>query len=53
MDQILTVEPDETEALQVEEGEDLVTLLTCTPYEMCIRDRDQTSGLQNTTLCSL
>lgn len=32
MDQILTVEPDETEALQVEEGEDLVTLLTCTPY---------------------
>ena len=32
VDQILTVEPDETEALQVEEGEDLVTLLTCTPY---------------------
>ena len=32
LDQILTVEPDETEALQVEDGEDLVTLLTCTPY---------------------
>ena len=32
VDQILTVEPDETEALQVGEGEDLVTLLTCTPY---------------------
>ena len=32
VDQILTVEPDETEALQVEDGEDLVTLLTCTPY---------------------
>ena len=32
VDQILTVEPDETDALQVEEGEDLVTLLTCTPY---------------------
>ena len=32
VDQILTVEPDETEALQVEEWEDLVTLLTCTPY---------------------
>ena len=32
VEQILTVEPDETEALQVEEGEDLVTLLTCTPY---------------------
>ena len=32
VDQILTVEPDETDALQVEDGEDLVTLLTCTPY---------------------
>ena len=32
VDQILTVEPDETESLAVEEGEDLVTLLTCTPY---------------------
>ena len=26
------VEPKETESLAVEEGEDLVTLLTCTPY---------------------
>lgn len=32
VDQILTVEPDDTSALQVEDGEDLVTLLTCTPY---------------------
>lgn len=32
VDQILVVEPKETEALAVEEGEDLVTLLTCTPY---------------------
>ncbi len=32
VDQILVVEPDETDSLAVEEGEDLVTLLTCTPY---------------------
>lgn len=32
VDQILVVEPDETEALQAVEGMDLVTLLTCTPY---------------------
>ncbi len=32
VDQILTVDPDETEALSVEMGKDLVTLLTCTPY---------------------
>lgn len=32
VDQILIVEPDDTEALAVEEGEDLVTLITCTPY---------------------
>ena len=32
VDQISVVEPTETEALAVEEGEDLVTLLTCTPY---------------------
>ena len=32
VDQIETVEPDDTSALAVEEGEDLVTLLTCTPY---------------------
>lgn len=32
VDQILTVEPDEVEALMVVEGEDYVTLLTCTPY---------------------
>ena len=32
VDQILVVEPDETEALMVENGKDLVTLLTCTPY---------------------
>lgn len=32
IDQILTVEPSDTEPLQVEEGKDLVTLVTCTPY---------------------
>lgn len=32
VDQILTVLPDEMEALSIEEGEDYVTLLTCTPY---------------------
>lgn len=32
VDQILVVEPDETEALNVQEGEDKVTLVTCTPY---------------------
>lgn len=32
VDQILVVEPDETDSLAVKEGEDLVTLLTCTPY---------------------
>jgi len=32
VDQILIVEPDETEALMIQEGKDLCTLLTCTPY---------------------
>lgn len=32
VDQILVVEPSDTEALGVVEGKDLVTLLTCTPY---------------------
>ncbi len=32
VDQINVVEPTDTEALAVEEGMDLVTLLTCTPY---------------------
>lgn len=32
VDKISVVEPEQTEALAVEEGEDLVTLLTCTPY---------------------
>ncbi len=32
VDQILIVEPEDTSSLAVEEGEDLVTLLTCTPY---------------------
>ncbi len=34
IDQILTVLPDETEALSIEEGEDLATLVTCTPYSV-------------------
>ena len=32
VDQILIVEPDETEALEIEEGMDYCTLMTCTPY---------------------
>ncbi|MGN0405785.1 MAG: class C sortase [Bariatricus sp.] len=32
VDQILIVEPDDTEALQIEQGKDLCTLVTCTPY---------------------
>ncbi|MDD3278190.1 MAG: class C sortase [Lachnospiraceae bacterium] len=32
VDKISVVEPKETEALKVEEGQDLMTLLTCTPY---------------------
>lgn len=32
VDQILIVEPDDTAALLIEEGKDLCTLVTCTPY---------------------
>lgn len=32
VDQILVVEPQDTDALQIEEGKDYVTLVTCTPY---------------------
>ncbi|MGN0399718.1 MAG: class C sortase [Blautia sp.] len=32
VDKTSVVKPEETEGLAVEEGEDLVTLLTCTPY---------------------
>lgn len=32
VDQILVVEPGDTEALQIVEGKDYVTLVTCTPY---------------------
>ena len=32
VDQILTVLPEETEHLAIEEGQDYVTLITCTPY---------------------
>ena len=32
VDQILIVEPQETEALQIAEGKDYCTLVTCTPY---------------------
>ena len=32
VDQILVVEPEDTSALDVAEGMDLVTLVTCTPY---------------------
>lgn len=32
VDQILIVKPHETEALMIEQGKDLCTLVTCTPY---------------------
>lgn len=32
IDQILVVEPTQTESLSIAPGEDLVTLVTCTPY---------------------
>lgn len=32
VDQILTVEPDELDALKIQEGQDFCTLVTCTPY---------------------
>lgn len=32
VDQILIVEPHETDALLIQEGQDLCTLVTCTPY---------------------
>jgi len=32
VDQILIVEPHELQSLQIEEGKDLCTLVTCTPY---------------------
>ncbi len=32
VDQILIVEPNDTEALQIIEGKDYCTLVTCTPY---------------------
>ena len=32
VDQILTVEPSDSDALCIEPGQDLVTLVTCTPY---------------------
>lgn len=32
VDQILVVEPDETSSLEIKEGQDLCTLVTCTPY---------------------
>ena len=32
VDQILIVEPEEISALQIEEGKDYCTLVTCTPY---------------------
>ncbi len=34
VDKISVVEPEDTHALEVEDGQDLVTLLTCTPYSV-------------------
>ena len=32
VDQILIVKPNQTDSLRIEEGKDLCTLVTCTPY---------------------
>ncbi len=32
VDQVLVVDPNQVDALQIEEGKDLCTLMTCTPY---------------------
>ncbi len=32
VDQILVIEPHETDPLEIVEGKDYVTLVTCTPY---------------------
>jgi sortase A len=32
VDQILIVDPNELDALEIEEGQDYCTLVTCTPY---------------------
>lgn len=34
VDQVLVVEPEQTESLAIEPGEDYVTLVTCTPYSI-------------------
>lgn len=34
VDQIRVVKPDDTEVLKIEEGKDLATIVTCTPYAM-------------------
>lgn len=54
VDQILIVEPDEIDALAIEEGKDYCTLVTCTPYginthRLLVRGRriDNIDGTQN------
>lgn len=59
VDKILIVEPEDTSALQIEEGKDLCTLVTCTPYgvnshRLLVRGHriDATSDLRGVTLTS-
>ena len=39
VDKITVIEPEDTEALSVEDGKDLVTLVTCTPYGVIVKSR--------------
>ena len=59
VDKILIVEPEDTSALKIEEGKDLCTLVTCTPYgvnshRLLVRGHriDATSDLRGVTLTS-
>ena len=59
VDKILIVEPEDTSALQIEEGKDLCTLVTCTAYgvnshRLLVRGHriDATSDLRGVTLTS-
>ena len=52
VDQVLIVLPDATEALHIEEGKDLCTLVTCTPYgvnshRLLVRGHRVENGVQS------
>ncbi len=49
VDKISVVKPEDTSALAVEDGQDLVTLLTCTPYG--VNNRTTSGSWSQSTLC--